>query len=103
MAEQASQNLKSLGYNVEINVADGTLGWEEQAPFSAIIVTAASFKVPSPLIEQLEIGGRIIIPLGGTLSQTLTRIDKLSQGQTKEEKICGCVFVPLIGKYGFKE
>ncbi len=101
LAEKAKDALSKLGYQVKIKVGDGTTGWKEEAPFSGIIVTAGVDKVPPPLIEQLEIGGRIVIPLGNRFSQTLTKIEKLSQGRIREERICGCIFVPLIGKYGF--
>lgn len=102
LARRAEEVLTRLGYKVKIKVGDGTLGWKEEAPFKGIIVTAASFRLPPPLIEQLQKGGRIVIPLGGMLSQTLTLL-KEDEGTLKEEKICGCVFVPLIGEYGFKK
>jgi len=103
LAERAEMILKKLGYSVKIKVGDGTLGWKEEAPFSKIIVTAAGFKEPEPLIEELEEGGIMVIPLGGFLSQRLVRIRKVSKDKLDKEDICGCVFVPLIGKYGFRE
>jgi len=103
LADRASQTLEKLGYQVGIKIGDGTLGWKEEAPFSGIIVTAASFKTPPPLLEQLKAGGRVVIPVGGMLSQTLTKIEKLDEAKFEEKKICGCIFVPLIGEYGFKK
>jgi len=103
LAERAESLLQNLGYiNIKIKVGDGTLGWPEEAPFSRIIVTAAAPEVPLPLAEQLSEGGKMILPLGETFSQVLTLIEK-KKGQLKAESICGCVFVPLIGKFGYKE
>lgn len=102
LAKKAKTVLSELGYNnVKIIVGDGTLGLVDEAPFDRIIVTAASPTVPEPLIEQLNASGRLVIPLGESFSQTLTAIEKKENGVIKEE-VCGCVFVPLIGKYGYK-
>ena len=99
LAKRADTLLKELGYaNIKIKVGDGTLGWPEEAPFSRIILTAAAPKLPEPLIDQLADDGRMVLPLGETYSQVLTLIKK-EKGQIKSEQICGCVFVPLIGKY----
>ncbi len=101
LAEQARQVLDSLGYtNVRIRVGDGTLGWPEEMPFDAIIVTAGAPKVPRPLTEQLALGGRLVIPVGDMWSQTLTCVRKTREG-LKFEYHGGCRFVRLIGKYGW--
>jgi protein-L-isoaspartate(D-aspartate) O-methyltransferase len=101
LAEQARQALDSLGYtNVRIRVGDGTLGWPEEMPFDAIIVTAGAPKVPRPLTEQLAPGGRLVIPVGDMWSQTLTCVRKTREG-LKFEYHGGCRFVRLIGKYGW--
>jgi len=101
LAERANQTLKSLEYkNVEVKIADGTCGWQEHAPYDVIIVTAAAPEAPQALVKQLKIGGRLAIPIGGTFSQALTLITKTKDG-TKTEVACDCVFVPLIGKYGW--
>ena len=102
LADAASRQLKKLGLqNIKIKVGDGTLGWEEFSPYDRIIVTAASPQTPPALIEQLQDGGVLLIPLGGSFSQILTRVKK--QGKHIEtEDICACVFVPLVGKYGFR-
>jgi len=103
LAEKAGDVLRGLGYtNVTCGVGDGTLGWKEHAPYEGIIVTAAAPKIPDAYIEQLADGGRIVIPLGSSFRQVLTVIEK-SRGGLKTSEICGCVFVPLIGKDGWKE
>ncbi|HOX09750.1 MAG TPA: protein-L-isoaspartate O-methyltransferase, partial [Candidatus Omnitrophota bacterium] len=81
---------------------DGTEGWEEFAPYDAIIVTAATPSIPQPLLDQLTEHGRIVVPVGGSFSQTLMLARKEAGGIIREE-ICGCVFVPLVGKYGWKQ
>ncbi len=102
LSRQAEQTLKALGYkNIEARVDDGTLGLAEKAPFDGIIVTAASPSIPLPLTEQLNENGRLVIPLGGSYSQMLTVVTKRLSKLITEE-ICSCVFVPLIGKYGYK-
>ncbi len=100
LAETADSNLRRLGYsNYRLRVGDGTLGWEQMAPFDRILVAAASTEVPGPLIEQLKDGGIMLIPLGDHFEQTLTAIEKKG-ADTPRKSICGCVFVPLVGKYG---
>ncbi len=103
LAERAKLLLGSLGYKAQIKVADGTLGWPEYAPYDRIIVTAAAAQIPPPLVEQLKEPGRLVIPLGGFGQQDLTLVHKISRDKIEEEVICGCVFVPLIGKYGHNE
>ncbi len=103
LAVRAENNLKKLGYSVRIKVGDGSLGWEEESPFSGIIVTAGAFKVPRPLTEQLERAGKLVIPVGGSFSQVLTKITKIDSARYREERICGCVFVPLKGEHGWRE
>jgi len=103
LAEEASGTLKKAGYdNFSINVGDGTLGWEDEAPFDAILVTAAAPKAPDSLLGQLKYGGRMAIPVGGRFSQVLTLFRKEKTGLSVNE-ICGCVFVPLIGREGWEE
>lgn len=101
LADRARENLKKLGYtNVKIKVGDGTLGWGENAPYDAIVVTAGSPEVPKSLLEQLNEGGRLAIPVGGRYSQMLTKAQKI-KGKIKVTNVCGCVFVPLIGSQGW--
>ncbi|MDD4910172.1 MAG: protein-L-isoaspartate(D-aspartate) O-methyltransferase [Candidatus Omnitrophica bacterium] len=99
LSGRAKEIFDGLGYkNIKVRVGDGTDGWREFAPYDKIIVTAAATEVPKPLIEQLKAGGRLLIPIGERYSQVLTAVDKEKEG-AREEKICGCVFVPLQGSY----
>ncbi|MCM8779991.1 MAG: protein-L-isoaspartate(D-aspartate) O-methyltransferase [Candidatus Omnitrophica bacterium] len=99
LAQNAKEVLDRLGYtNIKIKTGDGTLGWPEELPFDRIIVTAASSRIPEPLIEQLKDKGILVIPLGQAFGQTLTVACKNKEG-LKMESICGCVFVPMVGKY----
>ena len=103
LAAKARQVLAELGYtNFQIRVGDGTQGWPEKAPFDAILVTAGSPQVPRPLIEQLALGGRLVVPVGDRFSQTLTRVRQTREG-IKFDYLGGCRFVRLIGKHGWKE
>ena len=103
LAERAKKLLTELGYkNFEIKVGDGTLGWEEKAPFNAIIVTAGAPSIPESLINQLAPNGRIVIPVGNCYSQELILGIKRGDG-LKKRTITGCIFVPLIGKHGWEE
>jgi len=97
----ARQRLESLGrYNVLIKVGDGTIGWSEHAPYDAILVAAAAPQLPRPLLEQLRVGGRLVVPLGPEESQTLMRIRRGEEG-FHEEALGECRFVKLIGRHGW--
>ncbi len=103
LAEKARQVLAELGYtNFQMRVGDGTQGWPEEAPFDAILVTAGAPQVPRPLVEQLALGGRLVVPVGDRFSQTLTRV-RLTRDGVKFDYLGGCRFVRLIGKYGWQE
>ena len=81
---------------------DGTLGWAEHAPYHAIVVTAGAPHVPRPLLEQLTVGGRLVIPVGPHPSlQMLVRVRRLADDSYKTEELCGVRFVPLIGAAGW--
>ncbi len=100
LALKARKVLKELRYlNVEVVVADGTKGLPDSAPFDAIIVTAAAPNIPQPLIDQLKIGGRLVMPIGGEWHQEMNRIKKDQEG-IKRENFGGYRFVPLVGEYG---
>ncbi len=104
LANTAYSILERLGYkNVKIRAGDGTLGWEEFAPYDGIIVTAAAPGIPESLIRQLKDGGRLVIPIGSSgFGQILTLVEKI--GNTiRTSEICGCMFVPLIGKEGWNK
>ncbi len=99
LAKQAALRLKELGYDrVQVRYGDGYLGWEEAAPFDAIIVTCAADHIPPPLIKQLKEGGRLVIPLGSTTYfQTLTLLTK-KEGRTDIQRLLGVAFVPMTGE-----
>lgn len=102
LAQRAQNIFNELGYtNIKVRVADGTLGWPEAGPYDRIIITAASPRIPLPLTEQLKENGKMVLPLGETFSQVLTVVEK-KQGRLDSIQVCGCVFVPLVGKYGYK-
>ena len=99
LADAAKERLESLGFtNVHARHGDGYNGWEEKAPFDAIIVTAAADHIPPPLIKQLRPGGRLIIPLGSPFSvQQLVLVTKDLKGKVSERAIIAVRFVPLLG------
>lgn len=102
LALKAERLFEELGYeNIKVKVCDGTQGWAEHSPYDGIIVTAGAPQIPEPLIEQLAKNGRIVIPVGESFSQDLVVGEKI-KGKLIKKIICGCVFVPLIGKYGWK-
>jgi protein-L-isoaspartate(D-aspartate) O-methyltransferase len=102
LAAAAREVLTRLQYlNVTIRVGDGTLGWPEEAPFDAIMVTAGSPHVPSPLINQLRVSGKMLIPIGDRKSQILHKIVKTPTG-VRDIALTGCVFVPLVGTHGWR-
>lgn len=101
LAEQARLNLKACGIeSVVQRVGDGTLGWPEFAPFDAILVGAASPEVPQPLLDQLAVGGQLLIPIGGREEQQLLRIRRTAEG-LERQTLEAMRFVPLIGTHGF--
>ncbi len=101
LAARARRALDAIGlYNVALQVGDGTIGWNAEAPYDAIIVTAATPQPPRPLLGQLRAGGRLVVPLGDEHSQTLVRYHVEASG-IHEEEIGDCRFVKLLGKYGF--
>ena len=103
LAHQAIQRIRELGFdNVKIQTFDGTVGWSDVGPFDRIMVTAGSPQVPTPLLEQLRVGGRLLIPEGDRAEQVLVLYRKLRQGvrRTVDEPV---TFVPLIGRYGWEK
>ena len=104
LARRARKILDSISCaNVQIRVGDGTLGWPEEAPFDAIIVTAGAPKVVEVYNRQLALGGRLVIPVGGAGGQQLRRVTRLNAEQYREEDLVDCRFVPLIGSAGWPE
>ncbi|WP_291350717.1 protein-L-isoaspartate(D-aspartate) O-methyltransferase [Desulfosporosinus sp.] len=104
LAELAKERFRSQGYNnIDVLVGDGTLGWSEKAPFDAILVTAGGPKIPIPLIEQLALGGRLVIPVGDQGEQHLLRVKKTIDGELIEDNLGAVRFVPLIGTKGWNQ
>ncbi|MEW6009836.1 protein-L-isoaspartate(D-aspartate) O-methyltransferase [Methanobacterium alkalithermotolerans] len=104
LAEVAKKNLKLTGYDkrVTVIVGDGTKGLPAHAPFSRIYVTAGAPDIPESLKNQLEIGGKLIIPVGSSnYNQELIIIDKIGENKFKSKNLGGVAFVPLIGEYGW--
>lgn len=101
LGEQARTRLQRLGYgNAQVRVGDGYYGWDEHAPFDAVIVTAASSHVPPPLVRQLKPGGRMVIPVGSRfLTQYLMLVEKDPQGKVTTRQILPVRFVPLTGEH----
>ena len=87
--------------NVALLVGDGTIGWSRYAPYDAILVAAGGPSIPPALVDQLAPGGRMLIPIGDRDRQQLTLVTKTSEGIETEE-ITGCVFVPLLGRFGWQ-
>ena len=103
LSEQAQVTIESLGIdNVEFHLGDGTLGLPEYAPFDAIIVTAAAPSVPQSLLDQLDEGGRMVLPVGKRYSQVL-QVWKRRGGQFEHETITAVAFVPLLGEEGWSK
>jgi protein-L-isoaspartate(D-aspartate) O-methyltransferase len=101
LARSAQRNIRQLGcYNATVKWFDGTIGWSEHAPYDAIVVAAGSPEVPEPLVSQLAVGGRLVIPIGDEERQTLVRIVRGESGVVRENHD-DCVFVKLIGRYGW--
>jgi protein-L-isoaspartate(D-aspartate) O-methyltransferase len=105
LAAAAAERLARLGFrNVEVRCGDGTEGWPEAAPFDAIIATAAGPAAPQALKDQLEIGGRLVMPIGGVgAEQRLVKVKRESAAKFEEEDLGAVAFVPLIGAHGWKE
>jgi len=98
LAVRAAKDLQAAGYrNIEVRAGDGYAGWPKQAPFDSIIVTAAPDHVPAPLVEQLKVGGRLVIPVGpqGWQGQELVVLEKQADGSTRRTAVLPVRFVPL--------
>jgi protein-L-isoaspartate(D-aspartate) O-methyltransferase len=99
LAADAKGRLAALNYaNVDVRAGDGYRGWPERAPFRAILLAAAAPKIPQPLIDQLAIGGRLVLPLGGAGGQDLLVITKQPDGSLRRETIAPVIFVPMTGE-----
>jgi protein-L-isoaspartate(D-aspartate) O-methyltransferase len=104
LVKQAQRVINELNLsNVKFHVGDGSLGLPEYAPFDAIIITAAAPHVPRPLLEQLNIGGRLVLPVGERWHQTLERWTKTSKDTFEHDQDIPVSFVPLVGKFGWSD
>ncbi len=100
---KAQNRLSALGYeNIHFRIGDGSEGWSEHAPYDRIIVTAAAIRIPDELLEQLNINGRMVIPVGDRGLQDLLLIIKDNKGNIRERTIEKVAFVEFCGKYGWK-
>lgn len=102
LARQAQAKIRELGiYNATVKCFDGTLGWAANAPYDAVLVAAGGPNIPAPLVAQLKLGGRLVLPVGETREvQRLVRVIKTERGPTQEDH-GPCAFVPLIGQHGW--
>ncbi|MCW9708651.1 protein-L-isoaspartate(D-aspartate) O-methyltransferase [Fodinibius salsisoli] len=101
--EKARSTLRELGYSVQAKLGDGTKGWSAYAPYDAIVVTAGAPVVPDDLIHQLNVNGRLVVPVGNEERQEMVRIIKIREDEYEEEHYSDFKFVPLIGEKGWKE
>ena len=103
LADSSEKLLSSLGYeNIEVHLAGKELGWQQEAPYDAIIVTAGAPRIPPDLVAQLAIGGRLVIPVGSRYVQELCKLTRMRR-KNKIENLGGCRFVSLIGKDAWEE
>jgi protein-L-isoaspartate(D-aspartate) O-methyltransferase len=102
LAREAQRKIRELGiYNATVKCFDGTLGWDAHAPYDAILAAAGGPDVPDPLLAQLKVGGRLVMPVGSSReAQRLVRVLRTEKGYEREDH-GACAFVPLIGRYGW--
>ena len=102
LARAGAARLQALRItNATIKCFDGTIGWSEHAPYDAVLVAAGGPTVPEPLVAQLKVGGRLVAPVGTERSQRLVRLIRTESGVVEEDH-GGCIFVKLIGRYGYE-
>ncbi len=99
---RAKAVLRQLGYQATLRQGDGSLGWPDYAPYDGIVVTAGAPTVPEALLDQLNEGGRLVIPVGNRKRQEMLRFTKVPNGQLKKESFQGFSFVPLLGENGWR-
>jgi len=87
--------------NINIKVGDGTIGWRDQAPFDGILVAAGAPDIPTKYLQQLDVGGKLVLPVGDRSQQILMRVTRLGDDKFKREQLMDCRFVPLIGEQGW--
>lgn len=103
LSQKARSVLQRLGYNVTCRIGDGTIGYREGGPYHGIIVTAGAPDVPEPLARQLQIGGRMIIPIGSLQEQRMYTVQRTGDEAWKAQEVGPAKFVPLIGRSGWDE
>jgi protein-L-isoaspartate(D-aspartate) O-methyltransferase len=103
LLEKATKAFAAAGFSITTRLGDGTLGWRDFAPFDGIIVTAAAPDVPKPLLEQLAIRGRLVLPIGDKSVQTMYLIEKIDEQNFSRQTTDRFKFVPLIGKEGWQQ
>lgn len=103
LAREAARRLRKLGYGgVEVLAGDGSAGWLPNSPYEGILVAASGPQIPNPLLEQLSIGGRLVMPIArGAIEQELVQIQRVAEGRYERKEFGPVVFVPLIGKEGW--
>jgi protein-L-isoaspartate(D-aspartate) O-methyltransferase len=101
--EKSRSTFRELGYSVQAKLGDGTKGWSAYAPYDAIVVTAGAPVVPDDLVSQLNVNGRLVVPVGNEERQEMIRIIKIREDEYEEEHYSDFKFVPLIGEKGWKE
>lgn len=99
----AKERLEDLELKVELKVGDGTQGWKAQAPYDAIIVTAASPSIPDALMQQMAVGGRMVIPVGSLELQRMYLVKRIGKKEWEKKILQAFKFVPLIGRFGFSD
>jgi protein-L-isoaspartate(D-aspartate) O-methyltransferase len=103
LATRARETLDNLRIsNVALLVGDGTIGWSRYAPYDAILVAAGGPEVPQPLVDQLAVGGRMLVPVGTREMQRLVLVRRTLEG-VEQEEVLDCTFVPLLGRFGWAE
>jgi len=101
LSEGCARKLKKQGYNnIKVITGDGSLGYKEESPYDRIIVTCGAPLLPEAYVKQLTSNGRIVIPIGSRFSQVLTIVERKDE-RVEMNEVCGCVFVPLVGKDGW--
>jgi protein-L-isoaspartate(D-aspartate) O-methyltransferase len=105
LAKRAQKTLERLGYGdrVKVVIGDGSKGYEPEAPYDRIVVTAAAPSIPRPLLDQLKPGGIMVIPVGDRYLQYLYVVVKKEDGSVEYKPVTSCLFVPLVGEHGWKE
>ena len=101
--KKQKKKFEKLNYNIISKIGDGSIGWKEFSPFDGIIVTAASPEIPQTLLNQLKINGNLVIPVGDLNSQNIFVVKRKTENEFEKKNVSGFKFVPLIGKFGWKE